>query len=419
MEDNITKLIMDIGNSHIKLLVGEVSTDFTRIKVLQYVEVPTKGMKKSVVQSSDELSYSIQSALRSLENPEHRELEKVTIGVGGKCIQSKTRKLFIEFEEREVQEDDLEKLYELAEECLEAGELVLKREMYNIKINNAGIVKNPIGLVANRLEANVHLIYVDREDIEKLTDAIAEAGLEIENLYLNAYASLKSTLIDEESTKMGVALVDIGEGATDIIISKNHKIIYAKSANLGGIHFMSDIMYLFHVSEEEAREVYSAYIKGEMTEQYISASGKRFVKEDVEKIIDARIGDIATFILSTIQESGFTGYLGQGMVLTGGVASLDRLVGKINGQTGGIVRRKKPLSVRGLEKPEYKMATVLGLFLEAIEEEMELQQKRNDEEVREEQQQDELEELLGSQEAERRSSGEAMVKIKKWISYFI
>ena len=182
---------------------------------------------------------------------------------------------------------------------------------------------------------------------------------------------------------------------------------------------MSDIMYLFHVSEEEAREVYSAYIKGEMTEQYISASGKRFVKEDVEKIIDARIGDIATFILSTIQESGFTGYLGQGMVLTGGVASLDRLVGKINGQTGGIVRRKKPLSIRGLEKPEYKMATVLGLFLEAIEEEMELQQKRNDEEVREEQQQDELEELLGSQEAERRSSGEAMVKIKKWISYFI
>ena len=111
-----------------------------------------------------------------------------------------------------MQEDDLEKLYELAEECLEAGELVLKREMYNIKINNAGIVKNPIGLVANRLEANVHLIYVDREDIEKLTDAIAEAGLEIENLYLNAYASLKSTLIDEESTKMGVALVDIGEG---------------------------------------------------------------------------------------------------------------------------------------------------------------------------------------------------------------
>ncbi len=420
MEDNITKLIMDIGNSHIKLLVGEVSTDFTRIKVLQYVEVPTKGMKKSMVESSDELSYSIQRALKSLENPEHRELEKVTIGIGGKYIQSKTRKLFIEFEEREVEESDVEKLYELAEECLETGELILKREMYNIKINSAGIVKNPIGLVANRLEANVHLVYVDREDIEKLTAAIIDAGLEIENIYLNAYASLKSTLIDEESTKMGVALVDIGEGATDIIISKNHKIIYAKSANLGGIHFMSDIMYLFRVSEEEAREVYSAYIKGEMKEKYISSSGKCFAKEDVEKIIDARIGDIATFILNTIQESGFTGYLGQGMVLTGGVASLDRLVGKINGQTGGIVRRKKPLSIRGLEDPEYKMATVIGLFLEAIEEEMELQQKRNEqEEVKV--QNDDLEELLESHnhDVERKSSGEAMVKIKKWISYFI
>lgn len=141
MEDNITKLIMDIGNSHIKLLVGEVSTDFTKIKVLQYVEVPTKGMKKSVVESSDELSYAIQKALNSLDNPEHREIGKVTIGVGGKYIQSKTRKLSIEFEEREVQESDLERLYELAEECLEPEDLVLKREMYNIKINNAGIVK--------------------------------------------------------------------------------------------------------------------------------------------------------------------------------------------------------------------------------------------------------------------------------------
>src|SRR3712207_8096583 len=102
-------------------------------------------MKKSMVESSDELSYSIQRALKSLENPEHRELEKVTIGIGGKYIQSKTRKLFIEFEEREVEERDVEKLYELAEECLETGELILKREMYNIKINSAGIVKNPIG----------------------------------------------------------------------------------------------------------------------------------------------------------------------------------------------------------------------------------------------------------------------------------
>src|SRR3712207_7019910 len=108
----------------------------------------------------------------------------------------------------------------------------------------------------------------------------------------------------------------------------------------------------------EAREVYSSYIKGEMTEQYISTSGKRFVKEDVEKIIDARIGDIATFILNTIQESGFTGYLGQGMVLTGGVASLDRLVGTINGQTGGIVRRKKPLSIRGLDRKSTRLPPV-------------------------------------------------------------
>lgn len=71
------------------------------------------------------------------------------------------------------------------------------------------------------MEANVHLIYVDREDIEKLTDAIAEAGLEIENLYLNAYASLKSTLIDEESTKMGWLWWTLEKGQPILLFQKS------------------------------------------------------------------------------------------------------------------------------------------------------------------------------------------------------
>lgn len=418
-ENNITKLVMDIGNSHIKLLVGEMSSDFSKMKVLQYVEVPTNAIKKSVVESSEELSDSIRKVLGKIEPPEYRNITDVTIGVGGKYIQSKTKKVCIEFPNKVIEKEEIEELYQLAERSLSLEDRVLKREIYNIRLSDTGIVKDPIGLQGDGLEANVHLIYINQEDIEKLLDAITDVGLDIENIYLNAYASLKSTLIDENYTKMGVALIDIGEGSTDIIISKNDKIIYSQSENIGGMHFVTDIMYLFHIGEEEAREVFQAYVKGEMPDDYTAKNGKRFMKADVEKIIDARIGDIASFISDTIQDSGFTGYLGQGIVLTGGVASLERLVGKINAKTGGMVRRKKPFPIRGLEEPEYKMATVIGLFLQAMEEQMLAQQEENvEEEILVEDEAEDLTELLEEKEEQKKPS-ETMTIFKKWISYFV
>lgn len=416
-ESNITKLVMDIGNSHIKLLVGEMSSDFSKMKVLQYIEVPTKAMKKSVVESSEELSDSIREALEKIEKEEHRSIGEVTIGIGGKYIRSKTRKVAVEFPMKTIGEAEIESLYEEAEKTLSSEDRILKREIYNIRLKDTGIVKDPIGLQGDGLEANVHLIYVNQEDIEKLVDAITDIGLDIENVYLNAFASLKSTLIDENYMKMGVALIDIGEGSADIIISKNDKIIYTQSENVGGMHFVSDIMYLFHIREEEAKEVFQAYIQGQMEEEYTAKNGKRFIKAEVEKIIDARIGDIASFISNTIQNSGFTGYLGQGIVLTGGVASLERLIGKISAQTGGMVRRKKPCPIRGLEEPDYKMATLIGLFLQSMEDEM---LSRQEEELEEEEileEKDDLQELLESKEEKKTS--ETMSMLKKWISYFV
>lgn len=422
MEQNsIRKLVIDIGNSRTKLLVGEMSEDFTKMKVLEYKEISTKGMKRSLVESSEELAKALQEGLAELTSLKERPLKKVTIGFGGKHIRSKTQKVSSEFPEKIIQEADIEKLYQLAESGLSSEDRVLKREMYNIKVNNMGTVKEAVGIESDGLEASVHLIYINEADIEKMLDAIASLGLEVENMYLNAFASLKSTLVDEDFTKMGVALIDIGEGSTDIIMLKNQKVIYSQSANLGGMHFVSDIMYLFHLAEDEAKKVFDLYITGNMKEGYMSRAGKQIQSVDVEGIIDARIGDIANFIKRTIEESGFTGYLAEGVVVTGGVADLDRLVGKIKEKMGGIVRRKKPFPIRGLEEPNYNMATVIGLFLEAMEAEMYKRQRQAEESERVfEEEYDELSELLEEREDTKKESSEEKESFfKKIVSYFV
>ncbi|MDQ9812938.1 hypothetical protein RFZ01_00515, partial [Acinetobacter pittii] len=83
-------------------------------------------------------------------------------------------------------------------------------EMYNIRVNNSGIVKNPVGLTGRELQADVHLIFVNETEVEELTEAVNRAKLEVDSIVLNPYASAKATLMEEDKT-MGVALIDIGE----------------------------------------------------------------------------------------------------------------------------------------------------------------------------------------------------------------
>lgn len=377
--DGIVKTVVDIGSGRIKAIIGELSLDGKTLKVLKNIDGPSEGMVKGEVRDGEILSKSILAVLDKLREEANQPIESISIGISGEKIKSRTvnAELILDSEEK-IEETHIQQLIKKAEEKVFAGdEQILKTEIYNIRVDNSGIVKNPIGVSGSKLQGDVHLIYTSKEAVTKLVETINRIGIDVEKIILNAYASAKSTL-SEEDMRMGVALADIGEGTTDIILYKNEKLIYMESIPLGGMHFKSDLMYMFKLTDgEHADEILNKYRKRDFSQDgnIYYDGGKHIDPKDIKKILDARIDEIIEYIDSTIQKSGFNGYLGKGLILTGGVIedkliNVEHLLEKINKKTGYVARRVLPPNdFTGLGPIDSSMATVIGLFYEVMEEE--------------------------------------------------
>lgn len=375
--DKIVKTVIDIGNGKIKAITGELSSNGEVLRVLKYAEGPSHGIVKNEIRDGELLSRSINSVVEKLRMATDQEIEAVTIGISGDSIKSRTINIEYNFSETEVTEEQMKALLVEAEKkVLSPEEQIIKTEIYNIKVDNSGIIKNPMGILGSKLQGDVHLIYTDKKRVAKLVEIINRIGIDVENIVLNAYASAKSTL-GEEDKRMGVALADIGEGSTDIILYKNDKLIYTKTIPLGGMHFKSDLVYILKLTDDEdAIEILNKYRDRDISpDGYIYyGDGKHIAALELEDFINARVEEIIDYIDNTIEKSGFNGYLGKGLVLTGGVISdkiinPEKLLEKINKKTGYVARRVLPSEFSGLEEVTTNMATVIGLFYEVMEEE--------------------------------------------------
>lgn len=374
MRNSITKVVLDIGNFKIKALAGKLSEEGKKLEVLGYVEKYSRGIKKSVIEDPERLSSTIKDVLSELKVRTGLHIESVSIGVGGQFVKSRTTSVKEVFLEKEIEESDLEELFKKAEkEILLRGEKILKREIYNMRVNNSGIIRNPIGHTGKELQGDIHFIIVDEAYVEQLTEVINRAGYQVENVTLNVFASSK-TVLTEEDTKMGVAVIDIGEGSTDIIIFKNDKMIYAQSISLGGMHYLNDISYILKKSKSDSFELISKLIKKEISiednKEWLNiSSGEKIPLNAVKKIVDARTGDIINFINAAIEESGFKGYLGKGLVFTGGTVEMEAVLEKITNKMNYQVRKILPYQLRGLENVKSNMATAIGILLEIMKDE--------------------------------------------------
>lgn len=439
--DGIVKTVVDIGSGRIKAIIGELSSNGETLKVLKYADGPSRGMVKGEVVDSEALSNSIQDVLNKLRAATNEPIKSISIGITGEKIKSRTVNIeFVLSEEKEIDNSDIQQLIKKAEDkVFSGGEQILKTEIYNIRVDNSGIVKNPIGVLGEKLQGDVHLVYTNEGTISKLVSTVNRIDVDVEKIVLNPYASAKSTL-DEEDMRMGVALVDIGEGTTDIILYKNEKLIYVESIPLGGRHFKTDIMYFYKIDDEEqAQEILDKYRNGDIEEDntiHCNDSDKPIPVADLEKIISARLKEIIEFTNNTIQKSGFIGYLGKGLVLTGGVIgdkliNVDELLDMINQKTGYVARRVLPPNdFSGLGTIDPSMATVIGLFYEVMEEEdkrlktgsythQEIEVKN---ERRIQPQEEDISHIIEDEfheETEEEDKKGFMSKAKEWFSHFI
>ena len=370
-DDVIRKVALDIGNDSIKLLIGEMSSDFTKIAVTDYVKVKHNGLRKSDIYDLHALSEGIRTAISKIESIES-PITRLSVALGGPRVGSSTVNVRISFEEEKIiNEADMEKLLRKAKRQIfgenEDKFKILYKEVYNKKVDGPRIIKQPIGMEGKELQADVHFVYVSEDYVRQFRDVLYALGVDIDKIYLDSYASAKGTL-DEETRKMGVAHVDIGYGSTSVIILKNGKVLYAKTKSLGELHYISDLSILLKLKSKTIG-----------SNETVTCGTKKIPLQQIKDIIAARTNDIVDFITETIDESGFNGLLARGIVLTGGTVDIEGVAEQVSNKSGYLVRKMLPIPLKGIKNSFYSDATVVGIFLE----DMEREYKQNTESIKE------------------------------------
>ena len=371
-DDVIRKVALDIGNDTIKLLIGEMSLDFTKIAVTDYVKVKHGGLIKSEIYDMNALSEGLRTAINKVESIES-PITKLSLALGGSRVGSTTVNVKISFPEKEIEESDMNKLLKKAKRQIfgenEDKFKILYKEVYNKKVDGPNIIKQPVGMVGKELQADVHFVYVEEEYVKKFREVLYGLGVDIDKIYLDSYASAKGTL-DEETRKMGVAHVDIGYGSTSIIILKSGKVLYAKTKPVGEMHYISDLSIILKIPKEGAEEILNK-LKNKQIEadNTIRYGAKKVTLREIKDIILARTGDIIDFITTTIDESGFNGHLTKGIVLSGGAVEIDGVSEQIATRSGYLTRKMLPIPLKGLKDAFYSDAVAIGIFLEDMERE--------------------------------------------------
>ncbi len=372
-DDVIRKVALDIGNDTIKLLIGEMSSDFTKIAVTDYVKIKHNGLRKSDIYDVRALSEGIRTAISKIESIES-PITKLSLALGGPRVGSSTVNVRVSFDkEKIIDEADMDKLLRKAKRQIfgenEDKFRILYKEVYNKKVDGPRIIKQPIGMEGKEIQADIHFVYVSEDYVRQFRDVLYGLGVDIDKIYLNSYVSAKGTL-DDETRKMGVAHVDIGYGSTSVIILKNSKVLYAKTKSLGELHYISDLSLILKITREEAEEVILR-LKNKTVgpNETIKCGSRKIPLQQIKDIIAARTNDIVQFITETIDESGFNGVLARGIVLTGGTVDIEGVAEQISSKSGYFVRKMLPIPLKGIKNNFYSDATVIGIFLEDMERE--------------------------------------------------
>jgi cell division protein FtsA len=373
---------IDIGTTKIVALVGYVN-ERNEITVLGRGVTPSMGVSRGEVINIENTVVSIKSAVKLAEEEAGFFCKKVVVGIAGKHIRTLQNRGGINREnpEKEITESEIEiLLQENRHVCIEADEEIIHAIPQTYIIDNEHEVTNPLGMRGRRIEANFHIVVGKGTAIKYIRAAIQRSGLEVSELLLEPLASAKSTLTEEEK-RLGVAILDIGGGTTDVAIFHNNVVQFTEVIPFGGNAITHDISLECNILEEYAEKIkveYGCAIQDAAKDNEIvsiPAAPGRAPREisfkTLSGIIQARMEEILDAALFVIKTSGYGKYLGQGIVITGGGSQMQHLTQLINfkikkdAKIGTPIHNINYSNQREFNNPIY--ATGVGLLMRAAE----------------------------------------------------
>ena len=372
---------LDIGSSKTTALIAQAvgggdSGSEPTLKILGVGQARTTGLRRGVVSDIEETTKSIKKAIEDAERMAGIKIDTIYAGIAGEHVRAMISKGIVAVNGDEISKADVDRANDVAR----AQPVPQDRELlhaipqeYSVDKNQG--IRDPIGMIGTRLETEMYLVTIGASPAMNLRKSVERAGYHVRELVLEPLASSLSVLTEDEK-ELGVALVEMGAGTTDIAVFHEGKIRHLGTVNYGGNNVTSDIVQGIGVTQADAerlKEKYGCAYEPLVDPQDILqlpstvAQGDRHVPREVlAHIIHQRMDEIFNLVLSEIERAGFAQRLNGGVVITGGAAAMQGVAELAADVFGTGVRIGSPAeNIGGLsdsvDAPRF--ATVVGLAL--------------------------------------------------------
>ncbi|MCL5438462.1 MAG: cell division protein FtsA [Patescibacteria group bacterium] len=392
MSDGKIVVGVDIGTSKIVTVIAKID-DF--VNILGVSEVKAQGIKKGQIVDIEEAVSVINTSLEGAERMAGYSVSRVVASVGGSHIESLNSRgvVAISSQEGEITRNDIERVVDAAK----AVSLPSSREIIhvlprNFSVNGQEGIKDPIGMTGVRLEVDTHIITASSTSLRNLEKALSEVGVNVDGFVFNGYASSLSVLSDTEK-ELGVVLVDMGAGTTDISIYVDGSVAYSSVLSIGARHITNDLAIGLRISLESAEKI-KLFLSKTSEKRRLNPEDLEFEEKPqtpikktdeidlsalelpeeirkvsqktlIEGIIRPRLNEIFTMIGLELKKSGYGGQTPAGVVITGGGARTIGIVDSAKRMLAMPVRIGIPTGMKGIvdEIQDSPFATVVGLAI--------------------------------------------------------
>jgi cell division protein FtsA len=367
---------LDIGTTKIACVVAELREN-SAVHVVGLGESPSKGLRKGVVVNLEATVDAIRTSVEQAELMAGVSIDSAIVGIAGGHIRSFNSRgvVAVSSKDRTVGKDDLRRVMEAAR----AVSIPEDREILHILpqeyvLDEQGGITSPVGMTGSRLEANVHIVTAASTSIQNLVTCANRAGVEVRDTALEQLAVAEAVLSRDEK-ELGVALIDIGGGTTDLAIFERGSIWHTAVLPVGGDHFTNDLAVGLRTPIPDSERlkkrygcVLSAMVEEDDAIEVPTVGGRKprlLSRQVMAEILQPRAEEIFTLIREEVVRAGFERLLNAGVVLTGGGCLIPGTAEVAEEVFDLPVRRGEPGGIAGLTEPVSgpQHATAIGLAL--------------------------------------------------------
>jgi cell division protein FtsA len=376
---------LDIGTTKICAVVGEILADRS-VNVIGIGSHKSTGLRKGMVVNMESTVESIKHAVEEAELMAAVQINSVYTGIAGSHIGSESAQGVVALKKREVTKSDIKRAVDTARACAVPPPdrqilHVLPREFI---VDDQEGIRDPLGIAGSRLEVDVHIVTGAVTSAQNLARCVSRAGLDVVDIILQPLASSAAVLSPEER-ELGVVMVDIGGGTTDVAIWVEGCIRHSAVIPMGGHHLTSDLAIGLRTAPEDAEKIKLQYgvassqlLNDDENIEVPSVGGRPprvMPRNVVAQILSPRVEEMFDMVRREVRRAGYDGMLVAGGVLTGGTSLLPGMAEVAEQVLNLSVRLGRPLGVGGLrdivQNPMY--STAVGLIVHSVSQENEFE----------------------------------------------